>query len=144
MEKFLISQKALVVSEGKLLILKKEKKGLIYLDFPGGRIAEGGSQMEALKRELSEELIGIDLNQIVINQDPLYVYEMPQELIKADVRMLVIFYKVDYQGNIDSLRISDEHLNMSLVNLDSEKAFENLEVLDGYMEAIKNYRKVGR
>lgn len=144
MEKFLISQKALVVSEGKLLILNKEKKGLIYLDFPGGRIAEGGSQMEALKRELSEELIGIDLNQIVINQDPLYVYEMPQELIKADVRMLVIFYKVDYQGNIDSLRISDEHLNMSLVNLDSEKAFENLEVLDGYMEAIKNYRKVGR
>ena len=142
MEKFLISQKALIVSGDKLLIFRKEKNNQIYLDFPGGRISEGESQIEAFKRELKEELIGVDINKMEIDLDPLYVYEMPQDLIKSDIRMLVIFYRVDYKGDLNTLQISDEHLNMALVDLDSENAFDDLKVLEGYMEAINNFKKV--
>lgn len=52
-----ITVKAVIVNEGKALILKAlSKNGLSVYELPGGRIDEGESIRLCLKRELEEEL----------------------------------------------------------------------------------------
>lgn len=55
---FTVGLKAIVVQNGKALVLKKVRTGddVPYWDFPGGRMEEGESFAAAMKRELEEEL----------------------------------------------------------------------------------------
>jgi 8-oxo-dGTP diphosphatase len=57
-EKFTVSQKAILIRNGKCLIAEINKRPGIW-DLPGGRINVGENKEEALRREIKEEL-GID------------------------------------------------------------------------------------
>jgi len=53
---YYIGVKALIRDEhGQLLVLRIQKPGRAYYDLPGGRIAEGESPIDALRREVREE-----------------------------------------------------------------------------------------
>jgi len=47
---------AIIVQEGKIVLIKRIREGEIYYVFPGGGIEEGETPEEATKREAYEEL----------------------------------------------------------------------------------------
>lgn len=47
---------AIIVQEGKIVLIKRIREGEIYYVFPGGGIEEGETAEEATKREAYEEL----------------------------------------------------------------------------------------
>jgi mutator protein MutT len=59
---FYIGIKAIIVNNDQVLLLKSQHAGTqkYFWDFPGGRIEHGETIMEALQRELLEELPGIE------------------------------------------------------------------------------------
>lgn len=52
--------KALIVNQGKILMVKERIEGRIIYDFPGGGVDYGEDLKKALKREVSEE-IGLEI-----------------------------------------------------------------------------------
>lgn len=50
---------AIVISDNKILLMKRVKLDRVYYTFPGGRVEEGENEKHAIWRELKEEL-GVD------------------------------------------------------------------------------------
>jgi 8-oxo-dGTP diphosphatase len=48
--------KAIIISDGRILVLKKSDKGLVFYVLPGGKQEPGESLVDAVKRECLEEL----------------------------------------------------------------------------------------
>lgn len=60
---------AIIVKEGKILCMKRGKAKFDYLEnkyeFPGGKVEKGENHVEALKRELKEEMdLEIDISDL--------------------------------------------------------------------------------
>lgn len=52
---------AIILKENSLALIERKRAGLTYYVFPGGQIEDGESQVEALMREIKEEL-GLEIN----------------------------------------------------------------------------------
>ena len=103
MKHFYVGIKAVIMKDGKVLLLKDSSRPDFW-DVPGGRIDENESIEEALLRELREELpshtnprIGKLLN----------AYRIPGS-IKDDLGLVLLFYKVDVDFDGEIL-LSEEH-----------------------------------
>jgi len=116
MKNFFVGVKAVIVKDGKVLLLKDNSRPDFW-DVPGGRIDDNETLEQALLRELNEELpshsnprIGKLLN----------AYRIPGS-IKDNLGLVLLFYKVDvdFEGEIT---LSDEHTEYAWLPMD--KALE--------------------
>jgi mutator protein MutT len=126
LQPFHIGIKAVIVNEGKALVLRDATryKGI---DLPGGKIDQGEAIDQALSRELREEL---GLEQFKIS-DILHAQERP-DYNKNGVKLMLIFYRVD--AEVGEISLSDEHTSFEWISkgdLDNLK-FRN----EGVREAI--------
>ncbi len=76
---------AVIRHEGKLLVCRAEKDGFYYL--PGGRVKEGETSAEAVRRELREEC-----SSEAVTEGPLFVVEDFFGLHGRRVHELCIYY----------------------------------------------------
>lgn len=98
-----VGVKALLVVEGKCLIVKRVETTHAYWDVPGGRIDDNEKLMETLARELYEELPSIGnftVGEIV------GAYRFKSN-ITNDRGLVLIFYKVEAEDF--EIILSDEH-----------------------------------
>lgn len=116
MKNFFVGVKAVIVRDGKVLLLKDSSRPDFW-DVPGGRIDDNETLEQTLLRELNEELpshsnprIGKLLN----------AYRIPGS-IKDNLGLVLLFYKVDvdFEGEIT---LSDEHTEYAWLPMD--KALE--------------------
>lgn len=111
MKNFFVGVKAIIIQDGKILILKDSSRPDFW-DVPGGRIDDNETIEEALRRELREELpthanprIGELIN----------AYRVPGS-IKDDLGLVLLFYRVDvdFDGEIT---LSTEHESYEWVSI---------------------------
>lgn len=104
MKTFFVGVKGVLVSEGKVLILKGGT-GRDFWEVPGGRIDDNESLHQTLIRELNEELPNIQNIEIGEVLDAFRVHKD----IDGEVSLTLIFFKVkaDFKGDP---QISDEHV----------------------------------
>jgi 8-oxo-dGTP pyrophosphatase MutT (NUDIX family) len=79
-EKFPVSVKAVIVRDGKFLMLKSERKGPDGFSFPGGLVEKGESLEEALVREVKEET-GLEVNPGKVFYSEKYIHPLGSETI---------------------------------------------------------------
>lgn len=129
-ELFYISQKALILKDGEVLVLNDPIEGL---DYPGGKIQEGETDLaESLKREVREE-VNLEVNV----GEPFYSYVFTKSFEGQEhsgKSVLVIVYKCDYISG--DLNLSKEHDKFSWVNKDN---FNSVDDGTSYFEILKKY-----
>ena len=113
---FNIGAKAIIVQDGKVLLLKKETQDRTFWDAPGGRLGDGESVDEALRREVSEELPSA--TNIVI-KGLLSAYVLDRD-ISPDTGLMLLFHSVDASFS-GELKISDEHTEYRWLPIDEAK-----------------------
>lgn len=96
MQKFWVSQAAILIRDNKCLLVKSAKSGLYGL--PGGRIDVGENKDIALARELQEEL-GITEFEKIDLVDYLVFYDLPSG-IKLDQAVCAIINLIDSSQEI--------------------------------------------
>jgi len=111
MKRFFVGVKAVIVRDGKVLLLRHATKD--FWDMPGGRIDDDETIEQALRRELCEELPSHREPQIgrLLN-----AYRVPGS-IQDDLGLVLLFYRVDatFDGE---MTLSDEHSDYAWVTLD--------------------------
>lgn len=129
---FQVAAKALVIHDGKLLVLKRKNNTipeLNGLDFPGGRLKENESPEQALARELKEETgISADIGQ------PIHVFDIFR---RENERLLGICYLCT-PHNVN-IKLSDEHESFRWLTLQEAAAQLNCwmkEILERYMKNL--------
>ncbi len=127
MKNFFVGVKAVIMRDGKVLILKDSSRPDFW-DVPGGRIDDNETIEQTLLRELSEELPSHTNPKIgeLIN-----AYRIPGS-IKDDLGLVLLFYRVelDFEGDI---ALSSEHTEWEWVGLDEALARGS----DGIKSTIK-------
>ena len=89
---------AIIYFENKILCVKRPKNKLSYIsekfEFPGGKIEQGETQEEALKRELIEELnVVTDIKSFfttVVHEYPDFELTMHSYLCEVDTKEIVL------------------------------------------------------
>lgn len=133
---FYIGIKGLIKKDNKVLVLMNEKPGeKKYWDIPGGRISEGEEIYQTLKRELGEELPGIQNIEI---GELVHVYKLPRNLNDGNGLMLQ-FYSV--KADLPDIKLSNEHQGYRWVGKEDIESLgnENDEhyIEEGYRQAVK-------
>jgi 8-oxo-dGTP diphosphatase len=109
--------------EGKWLLLQRRRSnGEIYWDLPGGRVQKGESSLEALQRELREE-IGlqepIELRPLSLHLTPIRV-----QVEELDVGLIFFLYTASFSSDFSPI-LSQEH--QSYIWESPQKALELLQ-----------------
>lgn len=107
---FHVGVKAIVRTDGRYLILRKEKDGVSYWDLPGGRIDGSETPLETLERELTEELPDIGAHQI---DHLIAAYPLPKD-ITPGLGLLFLTYLV--AADPFEPRLSAEHAECRLLS----------------------------
>lgn len=104
MKTFYVGVKGVIVKDGKVLLLQKNKAEEDFWEVPGGRIDANESLDQTLIRELQEEVPNIQNIRI---GDVLDAYRLHKDLDR-DISLTLIFFKVtaDFDGDP---QISEEH-----------------------------------
>lgn len=111
---FHIGIKAVILKDGKVLVLKDTRKYEGF-DLPGGKIDQDESIEQALKRELGEEL-GEELGlENFVQKELLYVYERP-DYKKGNIHLMLVFYKGE--ADITDIKLSEEHTSFEWISKD--------------------------
>lgn len=128
---FYIGVKALIVNKNKALLLKaKDRQNKYYWDLPGGRMEENETVIQALERELKEELPSI--SDIKIN-DLIGVSKLPKTLSDGQGLMLLI-HKV--HAFFDEMTLSNEHLEYKWLSK------EELPVIEREAELSPEFKEI--
>lgn len=90
-----ISCRAIVIEDGKLVVMKREKEGRLYYTFPGGGKEENETNDECVVRECIEEF-GI----VVKPQKHVYTYE--------NEKTLQYFYVCDWMSGEIGTGVGEE------------------------------------
>ena len=111
---FYVGIKGIIVNGNKVLILKcKDKtKDNFYWDLPGGRMEDGETILQALERELSEELPTIENIQI---KNLITAYKLPHALPDGQGLMLLMYKVLAY---LPAITLSNEHSEYKWVSKD--------------------------
>jgi 8-oxo-dGTP diphosphatase len=113
-------QKALIKKDGEYLFIKRstiDENRPGKWDLPGGNIDRGENTIEALSREISEE-VKIKCSNI----KPLITTSFTQE---GDVFVMAVIYEADYKEG--AVEISEEHSEYKWV---SKEDIKNLDLQD--------------
>jgi 8-oxo-dGTP diphosphatase len=112
-----IAAKAVIVSEGKVLMLRESNKyeegtNVGRYDFPGGRVALGENIFVGLKREAKEEA-GLDIEIV----EPIYVGEWSPVIKDVTLQIVAIFFKCTAADL--NVKLSSDHDDYQWVGLDT-------------------------
>ena len=118
---FPVSVKAVVISEGGVILLKNERD---EWELPGGRLERGETPEQTVVRELDEEL-GADI-QVEALID-CWVYQV------GGKEVLILSYSASLENDPDTLAISSEHQDWGRFGFDELK---RLNLPDGYRRSI--------
>lgn len=128
-KKFFVAVKALLCFEGKLLLIKrtKEARGDYYQwEFPGGRLEFGEKPVQALERELMEE-IGVTFTSVKL----LHAWNFYKN---EHTEVVGLTYMCKVSSN--EIVLSKEHDNYAWV---SREELNNYQLVDGLMQQINEY-----
>ena len=126
--KYPVSIKGVILHQEKVLLLKNDRD---EWELPGGKLELNEEPMDCLVREVFEE-VGIKVKVKGIIDSWIYT-------IYDDLHVLIITYGC-YEVKNDFYRISNEHSAGKWFSL---KELEDLRILQGYLNSIKNwYRKL--
>jgi len=68
--KMKIRARAVIVKDGKILLIKRTKPGIVYWVIPGGGVERGEEDRDALIREGKEELgVNIEVKELLMEMD---------------------------------------------------------------------------
>lgn len=109
---FHVGVKAVIVNEGKILLVKHKVRGTWNL--PGGRIDTDESIEETLRRELKEEL-GLRFDVVV--GDVVYAFRDPSLTFIEGNGVILVAYAVDLSDG-EQLAASDEHSDIAWMSFD--------------------------
>lgn len=137
-QKFFVANKAIIVNNNREVLLIQENLADPIRSHPGkwdvvgGRMEFGEKPLEALRREVQEE-IGIDIEVGI----PLYVDDWrPQPIPDEQWQIVGIFYKcMPLSG---SVKLSHEHMNFAWVHLDDIDDYEIIGQAKLAIEALKD------
>ena len=130
---FYVGQKAFIRKGNDVLVLKDPKEGL---DFPGGKIQEGESDLhEALKREVREEAgIGIRVGKPFVA----WMNSFPAHHRFAGKKVYLVGYECEYVSG--EVTMSHEHSGFRWVNEDDFHEVDDgtayFKILEGYFKDI--------
>jgi len=124
MKTFFVGIKAVIVQDGKVLLLKGEKDGRDFWDMPGGRIDDDETIMQTLDRELHEELPNIKSYRA---GELLHVNRVHNDVVD-NVSLVLVFYKVENVIFDGEVQTSDEHSHPEWLTLEEalEKASKGI------------------
>lgn len=104
---------AIIINNGEILCMQRNISKYDYVsykyEFPGGKLENGESQMQALMRELSEEM---DLNIIITQED----YFMTVEHTYPDFSITMHSYICEVENRSFT---RNEHISHTWLNVDS-------------------------
>ncbi|MDB5166103.1 MAG: hypothetical protein JWM37_175 [Candidatus Saccharibacteria bacterium] len=112
MKAFNVGIKALIVREGKILLVRRAGD-YQYWDVPGGRIDDDESIEATLDRELREELPNIESYD---NQGIIDAYRLHKD-IKPDLSLALVFYRIEATFTGGEPELSVEHSEYRWVDL---------------------------
>ncbi len=116
-DRFHLGAKALIRNkEGKILLLEKEKrdKSGTYWDLPGGRMNRGETLIDALRRELEEEIALKTDSEATYVSMHLSRVRIPQQ--DGDVGLILALYAFDKPLDFTP-QLSKEHSNWAWYDL---------------------------
>jgi 8-oxo-dGTP diphosphatase len=135
---FLVSLKAFIVEEGKLLVLEnatEKRGGSSQWELPGGMLEIGEALEEGLIREVEEETgLGISVGSIVATWD-----HWEREFEFADGRVVdarIVEIAFTCQVVAGEMKLSDEHSQFKWA---SREELQKLDYAPNSREAIKAY-----
>ncbi len=111
----------IVDNKGRFLLLKTKGEGEIFWDILKGGIEKGENQLEALKRELKEEL-GIEKFKNIQKLGISFTFEFPDKVKKKigfDKQRVELFL-VEFCGEEDDIKIDKKEI-LGFVFLDKEE-----------------------
>jgi len=115
MKAFNIRVYGLYISNGHVLVVREEHKGLNLVKFPGGGLKFGEGLKECILREWKEEtgLLPIDANHFYTNE------EFVQSAFNPDHQIISVYYTLDCDLQYPVLPNSPENISFEWVNLKS-------------------------
>ena len=130
-----VAVKAVVVHEGKVLILResgsyKDGTNEGRWDFPGGRLNPGENFEDALKREVKEE-VGIEIEII----KPVYVGEWRPVVREEQWQIVGIFFKCKLV--VLEIKLSEDHDTYRWIN---PNEFNNYDLVSPNKEVLQSLR----
>ena len=133
-KKFHIGIKA-VIEDSKKILLVNEVSRFSGYDFRGGKIDEGESWQDGLKRELYEE-IGLKNFK---TEEILGIFERPdyQDYDEGKASLMIIYYKVS--AKVSKIKLSSEHSGFKWV---TKKDLKTIKLRnDGVKEMLEKVLK---
>lgn len=131
---FHITVKAIVIHEGKILIMKRVRPssdGLGWWELPGGGLEYGETPHEALIRELKEET-GLDIKIL----KPVYTFTAIRENYQTvGIGFLTI-------PTNDHVILSDEHTDYRFVSQDELKGSLDVHIYKDIEKALDEYNQL--
>lgn len=136
---------AIIIREGKLLLIRRVKPGEEYYVFPGGGVEAGETPEEALRREMKEE-VSLDI------KNPELVFELENEGRTETYYLITNFEGVAKLGGPEKERMSEQnqyHVEWvdllhaaSLKNLFPREAIEKLRRLPDTHPRMEYYQAI--
>ena len=134
-----VGVKGVVRVGDKCLVLKKKTEHGGYFDIPGGRIDDGESLTETLRRELSEELPTLEGYSVA---GPIEAYRLSKD-IEKNKGLVLIFYLVDAEPF--TVTLSNEHDGYLWVDEDTLQDLlrDAYTIEEGYYNALTRALALG-
>lgn len=112
MKKFYVGIKGIVRDQARgYILLHRDYKSGDYWDIPGGRMDDDEDFEQTLRRELQEELPGIEVHQVGDLQGAFRLHKD----IDADIGLVLLYFLVDATLP-EIVKLSDEHQDLTWVN----------------------------
>ena len=123
---FPVSVKAVVINEGRVVLLKNERD---EWELPGGRLERGETPAQTVTRELEEELGAVIQVEALVDS---WVYQV------VGKEVLILSYRAILESDLNTLAISSEHQDLGWFGFDE---LEHLNLPDGYRRSIRRARQ---